>query len=89
VGESQFRRGDIHYGTLYLYTYVLCAVDHLQGFSLEILWSENKFIDFGKLIQVMSELRLIYLNAELVGRVNTGEDTKFHRLYNKNYNSVI
>ncbi len=70
-----------------IFIYVLCAVDHLQGFSLGIWWS-NWFIDFGKLIRLMSELRLIYLNAELVGRVNAGEDTKFHRLYNKNHNTV-
>jgi hypothetical protein len=30
LGESQFRRGDIHCGTLYVYTvYVLCAPPHV------------------------------------------------------------
>ncbi len=28
LGESQFRRGDIYCGTLYIYIYVLCVQDH-------------------------------------------------------------
>ncbi len=28
LGESQFRRGDTHCGTLYVYRYVLCVADH-------------------------------------------------------------
>jgi hypothetical protein len=47
VEESQFRRGDIHCGTLYLYVLCVCNYRHRYVFNIKTHYEENSSVRTG------------------------------------------